>query len=93
LTQDSLTSMSKKSKLKLALGGPVKFLRQNNLFLIVDSKNHKLGRIVFDVWAGAFEALADKLVEQFPDEKERGEFTEAMVKDLANPAFQLYTWV
>jgi hypothetical protein len=61
--------------------------------LIVDCKVHKLGRIVVDVWAGAFEALADKLEENFPDEEDRREFGEAVTRDVANPAYQLYTWV
>lgn len=61
--------------------------------LIIDPQTDKLGRIVFDVWAGAFELLADALVEQLPDDRQRAEFGAAMVKDLANPAFQLYTWV
>ena len=61
--------------------------------LIVDRNAHKLGLIVIDVWAGAFEALADKLEEQFPNEEERGEFGEAVARDLSNPAYQLYTWV
>ena len=63
------------------------------MMLIVDPETHKLGQTVFDVWAGAFEALADKLVAQFPDEQQRKEFGDAMVSDLANPAFELYTWV
>ena len=58
-----------------------------------DPRTHKLARIVFDVWAGAFEALVDKLTGQFPNEKDRKEFGESMVMDLGNPAYQLYTWV
>ena len=61
--------------------------------LIIDTQKHDLGRIVFGVWAGAFELLADKLEEQFSDDGQRAEFRDAMVRDLANPAFQLYTWV
>ena len=60
---------------------------------MVDAKLHKLGRIVIDVWAGAFEGLADKLEAQFPDEQERGEFGKAVARDLANPAYHLFTWV
>lgn len=58
-----------------------------------DRRTHKLGRIVFDVWAGAFEALADQLTDKFPNERDREEFGEAMVMDLGNPAYRLYTWV
>ena len=82
----------KKIKIEVGTWGAGK-LRDDNRLLIGDPKNHKLGQIVFDVWAGAFVALVDKLVEQFPNEKERGEFADAMIKDLANPEFQLYTWV
>jgi len=59
-------------------------------YLIIDSE---LGRIVIGVWAGAFEALADKLETDFPDEQERREFGEAVAADLANPAYRLFTWV
>ena len=61
--------------------------------LIVDSKLHELGSIVIDVWAGAFEGLADKLETQFPDEEERREFVKAVTRDLVNPAYRLFTWV
>ena len=81
----------KKIKIEVGDWGPGTPLEISRL--IVDRKVHKLGRIVIDVWAGAFEALADKLEEQFPNEEERGEFGEAVARDLANPAYQLYTWV
>jgi len=57
--------------------------------LMVDPKLHKF----IDVWVGAFEGLADKLETQFPDEEERREFGKAMARDLANPAYRLFTWV
>ena len=60
---------------------------------MVDPELHKLGRIVIDVWAGAFEGLADKLDARFPDEDERREFGKAVVRDLANPVYRLLTWV
>jgi len=60
---------------------------------MVDPKLHKLGRIVIDVWAGAFEALTDKLETRFPDEEERKGFGKAVARDLANPAYRLFTWV
>ena len=60
--------------------------------LIVDSKLHELGSIVIDVWAGAFQGLADKLT-QFSDEEERQEFVKAVTRDLVNPAYRLFTWV
>ena len=81
----------KKIKIEVGDWGPSTSLAIS--CLIVDPKVHNLGRIVIDVWAGAFEALADKLEEQFPNEEERREFGEAVAKDLANPAYQLYTWV
>lgn len=81
----------KKVKIEVGDWGPSTLLAIS--CLIVERKVHKLGRIVIDVWAGAFEALADKLEEQFPDDEDRGEFGEAVVRDLANPAYQLYTWV
>lgn len=59
-----------------------KFLLSSSL----DCKLHKLGRIVINVWTGAFEALADKLEEQFPNDDEHGEFGEA---DLANPGISI----
>jgi hypothetical protein len=46
-----------------------------------------------DVWAGAFEGLADKLETQFPDEERRREFGKAATRDLTNPAYRLFTWV
>lgn len=81
----------KKIKIEVGDWGP-SLLRLVSL-LIVDPKLHKLGRIVNDVWAGAFVALVDKLEEQFPDEVERGQFGEVVGRDLANPEYRLYTWV
>ena len=81
----------KKMKIEVGDWGPSTPLAISSL--IVDRTVHKLGRIVIDVWAGAFEALADKLEEEFPDEEDRGEFGQAVSRDLANSAYQLYTWV
>jgi len=82
----------KKIKIDVGDWGPGWF-RVVSFLIVLDPKLHKLGRIVVDVWAGAFKALADKLEAQFPDEEERGEFGEAVARDLANPAYHLYTWV
>ena len=46
-----------------------------------------------DVCAGAYEGLVDKLVDQIPNETDREEFGQAMIMDLGNPAYHLYTWV
>lgn len=58
-----------------------------------DRKTHKLGRLLFDVSAGAFEALVDTLTDQIPNETDREEFGQSMIRDLGNPAYRLYIWV
>jgi len=55
-------------------------------------KDRKMGRLLFDVCAGAFEALVDKLTEQIPNETDREEFGQAMIMDLGNPAYRLHIW-
>lgn len=81
--------LAKKVKLEIGTWGASSPI-SNDLILIVDPQ---LGRKVLEVCGGAFEGLADTLVEQYPDDEEREEFKHAMISDLSNPEFRLFIWV
>ena len=80
---------ARKIKLEVGTWG-ISSLYANNFVLITDPE---LGRKIFDVRAGAFQGLADTLIEQFPEEEERQKFNDAMAADLSNPVFRLFIWV
>ena len=58
--------------------------------LMKDRKSQALGRICLDVCAGAYESLVDKLTDEIPNETDREEFAQAMLRDLRNPAYRLH---
>ena len=55
-----------------------------------DRKSRVLGRNFLEVCAGAYEGLVDKLTDQIPNDTDREEFAQAMLRDLRNPDYRLY---
>ena len=58
-----------------------------------DRRTIAVGRLALDTCTGAFEALVDKLTDQFPNETDREEFAQSVINDLQNPDYRLYTWL
>jgi hypothetical protein len=87
--QDSWISKSVKFKSKWASGWKVGSLL--GAMITVDPKLKAAARAAINVWSGVVGPLVDKMEKWLETEDERTAFTEAVTKDMANPAYHLYS--
>ena len=76
-----------KSKSNLVPGDQVYFSWD---VLIIDPAKHSIGRVLAESLAGVMEACAEQMTRYYPNDEERFEFAEAVRRDMATPAYQLY---